>query len=217
MKVTRSQKRSMNRQLKEAFKYRRIIPANMVFNKIKPILTDFGWLYDENHKNAVKHCGKWRYTTSPSLKLFNEVFYIALIPHNEGIEISTLGVYENFRDRGYAGNFLKCILQFLLQNGIDDIFLIPLPAALPGELSSTSINVPRLQQFYSKRGFSQLPKNEYWKLDKSIFLNYLQDKSVDIELLKRYYVPVRPYVFIGNSFNRKFKSAPIKMKIYNRA
>ncbi len=194
-----------------------VVQANRSFNKIKSELTDLGWYYDEKHKNAVKHNGKWIYTTSPALKLFNEVFYIALIPHKDGIEISTLGVYENFQGRGYASNFLKCILQFLLQHEIDDIFLVPLPAALPGELGSPAINIPQLQRFYSKRGFGKLPKNEYWKLDKSIFLNYLQDKSIDFELLKRNYIPTRPYVFIGNSFNRKFKSMPIKMKIYNRA
>jgi len=217
MKTQRNQKRAQERQLKEAYRHRIIVPANLSFNKIKSELADLGWFYEKDHKNAVKYNGKWTYTISPSLKLFNEVFYIALIPHKEGIEISTLGVYKNFQGKGYAENILKCILQFLLQHEIDDIFIIPLPAALPGELSSTIINMPRLQRFYSKQGFSRLPKNEYWKLDKNIFLSFIQEKNVDFELLKINYIPIGSNDFIGQSFKRTFQSMPIKMRIYNRA
>lgn len=213
----RFEKRAFKNQLKKAFRFRKIVPANEAFNRIKLVLTDFGWVYEAEHNNAVEHYGKWIITTSPALKLFNDVFHITLIPHEGGIEISRLEVYANFQGRGYAGNVLKCILQFLLQHEIDDIFLIPLPAGLPENLSSTALDIPQLQRFYSKRGFSKIPKKEFWKLDKSTFINYVQDKSIDYELLKENYTAVYSPVFIGNTFKRRFQSMPIKMKIYNRA
>ena len=137
--------------------------------------------------------------------------------NKEGIEISRLEVSENFRNRGYAGNFLKCILMFLLKNEIDDVFLFPSPIVTSEFLGSPVMDTPNLERFYSKRGFRKLPNSNFWKLDKSTFLSYIQEETVDFELLKINYIPIGSDVFIGRSFNGKYQSMPIKMRIYNRA
>jgi hypothetical protein len=215
----RTEKRAFERQKEKALRNRKIVRANKAFNRIKSDLTDFGWIYEADHTNIIEHehCRKWIITTSPALRLLNEVFDITLIPHEEGVEISRLEVFNHFQRRGYAGNFLKCVLQFLLQHEVDDIFLIPLPFASTDNLSSTTLNIPQLQRFYSKRGFNKLPKNDFWKLDKSTFSNYIKNMSIDYEILKESYTPANSPVFIGDLFNRRFKSMPIKMKINNRA
>ena len=126
-------------------------------------------------------------------------------------------VFENFQRRGYAGSILKSLIVFLLQNDIDDIFLIPGIAGSLENLSPTALDIYQLEWFYLKRGFREMPKTGYWKLDKGIFLNFIKEDVIDFELLKIDYIPSTPDYAIEKSFKRKLESMPVKMMIHRRA
>jgi len=213
----RQQRRAHETKIKEGMKFRKIVPANAAFNRIKTNLISFGWILHEEHNNLVITENKYAFTTSPALKLFTEMFHVTLIPHSEGIEISRLEVYENYRCNGCAGNLLKSILQFLLQHEVDDIFLIPLPAGDPEKFSFTNLDDNQLEQFYHRRGFRKIRGNKYWKLENDEFLNYTGHESVNLKWIKSTLDPIHPNVFIGDTLHWQTRSIPIKMKIYNRA
>lgn len=215
--IPRSQRRILQRQFSKAINNPKIVPANEAINRIRTELVDFGWSYNEKHNNAIDKQGQWSFTSSPSLKLFNEVFNLTLIPHKEGIEISRLEVHREFQCRGYGGDILNSILKFLQLREIEDIFLIPGIAGAPENLSPTSLDIFQLVKFYSKRGFRQQSQSNYWKLDKRAYNNFIQGKDVDFELLKVDYIPLTPDYVIEKSFKRELESMPVKLRIYHRA
>ena len=159
-----------------------LVETNEAFTKIQSDLVKLGWLYEDGFLNYVELPDSESITDSPAVRLVNEKFNATLIPHDEGIEISRLEVWEQYQGQGYASLFLDNILRFLVNKGIDDIFVLPLPAGIGKSRNSLAYNTDALQGFYQKRGFQKVQNSFYWKL---ISKNAIHINKLDLKILTK--------------------------------
>lgn len=214
----RSQKRAREKKIEKAFKKRKVVMSNESFENIKSELLKLGWSFDSEHNNAIEYEDRYVVTTSPSVKLFNEVFKATLIPQRDGIEISRIEVWAEYQCNGYGSTFLNYLLQFLIQKGIHDIYLIPLPAGDPSKISLFALNVQQLQKFYFKKGFRKEEGNKYWKLDLDIFQNYVGNMDIDYEILNTNFNPRSKADFDKRKYLKsQLNTIQIKTRIENSA
>ena len=163
----------------------KIVEANDNYLKIKPQLIKKSWINEESNFNNSYCIGdKIVVENTPALRLVNDIFNITIKPHLNGIEISRLEVYEKYQGKQYASKFLDNILLYLIQMGINEIYVMPFPSGYRTK-KGISGDLKLLESFFYKRGFRKLNRQPYWQLTDMTYINNIVENEIDYTLFER--------------------------------
>lgn len=162
----------------------KIIEVNDSYLKIKPDLIKRRWINEEsNFCNSFSIGNDIIIESTPALRLVNDIFNITIKPHLNGIEISRLEVYEKYQGKHYASRFLDNILLYLIQIGINEIYVMPFPSGYRTK-KGISGDLKLLESFFYKRGFRKLIGQPYWQLKDMSYLDTITEIAIDYSLLE---------------------------------
>jgi hypothetical protein len=160
-----------------------IRPENDAFKKIRPALEDIGWRYVEKYVTYFEYQNSLKVVITSALKLEKEGTILAMIPYEEGIEISKEGLPVSHRI--FYFTFINNLLYFLIKNGIKDIYR-PL-------FDKDGYTVPKDRTKYEKRlindikelGFVAIRESNKARLDVNSFLEQYDMGDIDYGLLSK--------------------------------
>ena len=155
---------------------------NDAFERIRPRLVEMGWRYvSHNIKYSVKK-GKLSLIESSALKFETEKFEATIIPYRGGIELSRA---VNNYGRSFMGVFEVALIQFLIQHGIDEIYIQPFDDKLFDSSQKLKKLLPIIEYNLNKSGFRKMVGEFRAKLDIESFLELPNEEQVDFLILHK--------------------------------
>jgi GNAT superfamily N-acetyltransferase len=96
--------------------------------------------------------------------IMDEDDFYNLFPDGNFIEIETLLIKDEFKNKGYGKELLKKAIEYAKSNNQTRVYLNASP------MGNTGLALPELVSFYKKFGFEVIPQTDKWEENKEMVL-----------------------------------------------
>ena len=155
-------------------------PLNDAFERIRPLLVEKDWRYVSRNINYSVKRGKLSLIESPALKFETEKFEVTIIPYRAGIEFSRA---VNNYGRAFMGVFEVALIQFLIQHGIEEIYMQPYDDDLFDSKGKMKKHLPIIEYNLNKSGFQKMEGEYRAKLNMKSFMEIPFEDQADFLIL----------------------------------